>query len=74
VGGQHFGTGVKLGQQPAHTLPLGYRQLVSTLGAEEVRTTYRARQYRPAGADVEVDKYHDYGHTYVTPRRGKSAR
>src|ERR1700678_160571 len=24
--------------------------------------------------DVEVDKYHDYGHTYVTPRRGKSAR
>jgi hypothetical protein len=24
--------------------------------------------------NVEVDKYHDYGHTYVTPRRGKSAR
>jgi hypothetical protein len=24
--------------------------------------------------DVEVDKYHDYGYTYVTPRRGKAAR
>jgi len=24
--------------------------------------------------DVEIDKYHDYGYTYVTPRRGKSAR
>jgi Phage capsid-like protein len=24
--------------------------------------------------DVEIDKYHDYGHTYVTPRRGKPAR
>ena len=52
MGGQHLGTGVKLGQQPAHTVPLGCRQLVGTLGAEEIGTTYGARQYRPAGADI----------------------
>ena len=52
VGGQYLGTGVKLSQQPAHTVPLGCCELVGTLGTEEVGTAYRARQYRPAGADI----------------------